>query len=112
MGSFVTQPVIGGLGDEDITVDRPVSFGPISTQVIIPTIPPSLQRDRNRRNNVRPYLLLIIDDILTPNNKMVGFSLPTTTKGVEDENAGVTQAAVCVHTLSLHCYNATHGILL
>ncbi|KAI9465236.1 hypothetical protein BJY52DRAFT_1183821 [Lactarius psammicola] len=77
MGYFFEEPIIGGLDDEHAVAERPVSFGPISSQAM-PVIPPGLQRDRHR------------------GNKLAGLTLSTTIKGVEDsdENDGVTQAIV------------------
>jgi hypothetical protein len=55
---YFLEPVIGGLDDEHIMAERPTSFGPIIAQPMpTPTVPPSLLRDRNRVNKVRPCLM-------------------------------------------------------
>jgi hypothetical protein len=55
MGYFIPEPAIGGLDDDQVSTERPTSFGPISSQAM-PTIPLGLQRDRDRGNKVRPCL--------------------------------------------------------
>jgi hypothetical protein len=47
------ESVIGGLDNTDIEVERPASFGPIQSNVRIPSIPNHIQRDPSQRNNVR-----------------------------------------------------------
>jgi hypothetical protein len=55
MGYFIPESAIGGLDDDQVAAEHPASFGPISSQAM-PTIPLSLQCDRNQGNKVHPSL--------------------------------------------------------
>ena len=102
MGYFIADPAIGGLDDQHIMAERPPSFGPVSSEAR-PTIPFGLQRDPDRRNKVRISLVLI-SDILTPIEQLVGFSTITTTKYIEEGNDGVVQVAVRTHFPHHHAF--------